>query len=357
MIQRLMKKLLLYSALFYFFHFSLTAQTVQVPTTQYSIITKKTATWCPICGGVSWTTFRQMIDDNQSNSILIAAHYDTGSKLYSKTAQEIVANFEGGLSYGQPIFFFNSQRLTGRDANTAAMARDMARTAHGSTPSIQTGINAVLQASTNTLLIETKTTFFSSGDGNYRLAIYPILKSVVEDQASRGRDTHKMILLDEISGNSFGQVISSGITPSGRNIEGRFETGNSKIVDAAKEDNLQLAAIIWKENGTRFDFVNAYVISTIRLEVVSNTNNIAIPNLSWNIPSFQGYAELQLNASANIPNAQIEVFDLAGKKIKTIYNSQLAEGQHTFRMDAPAGVKLVTIRVGNKVATTKFLVY
>jgi hypothetical protein len=352
-----MKKLLLYPALFWVCSLGLTAQTLQVPTTQYSIITKKTATWCPICGGVSWTTFRQMINDNQSNAILIAAHYDTGSKLYSKTAQDIVANFEGGFSYGQPVFFFNSQRLTGRDANTAAMARDMARTAHESTPSVQTAINAVLQASTNTLLIETRTTFFSSGNGNYRLAIYPILKSVVEEQASRGRDTHKMILLDEISGNSFGQVIASGTAPSGRNVEGRFETGNSKIVDAAKEDNLQLAAVIWKENGSRFDFVNAYVISTIRLEVVSSNNNVNIPNLSWNIPSFQGYAELQLNASTNIPNAQIEVFDLLGKKINTIYNGQLLEGQHTFRMDAQAGVKLVSIRVGNQIATTRFLVY
>ncbi len=352
-----MKKFVFYLTLLLGYSLGLSAQALQVPTTQYSIITKKTATWCPICGGVSWTTFRQMIDDNQSNAILIAAHYDTGSKLYSKTAQDIVANFEGGFSYGQPVFFFNSQRLTGRDANTAATARDMARTAHESTPSIQTGINAFLQASTNTLLIETKTTFFSSANGNYRLAIYPILKNVEEEQASRGRDKHKMILLDEISGNSFGQVIASGTVPSGRNVEGRFETGNSKIVAAAKEDNLQLATVIWKENGDRFDFVNAYVISTIRLEVVSNTSNVTIPNLSWHIPSFRGYAELQLNASADIKNAQIEVFDLSGKKIKTIYNGQLAEGQHTFRMETLAGVKLVSIRVGNTLATTKFLIY
>ncbi|HHB79571.1 MAG TPA: hypothetical protein ENK85_10105, partial [Saprospiraceae bacterium] len=48
------------------------AQAQEVPQTQSSLIIKKTASWCPPCGGWGWDLFEQLIDDNDSQAILWA---------------------------------------------------------------------------------------------------------------------------------------------------------------------------------------------------------------------------------------------------------------------------------------------
>ncbi len=351
-----MKRISFTSLLFSLIITNSIAQDVQVPTEQFSFITKKTATWCPICGGAAWDSFRKMIDDNEESAILVAAHYDNGSRLFSQAAQDIVSNFEGGVGYGQPVFFYNNSRLNGRGDATVADVRDRVRNAYSNNPIMQTGIKATVQAESRTLLIETKTTFFSSAEGNFRLGIYPILKEVEEIQASQGNAIHKQILLDEITGESFGKIIASSSTPSGMTINETYEIKDNAIITAATANNLQLAAVLWQENGDTYEFINGYTTDTIEEEMISSNESYDIPNLDWHIRSTGNLATLELDITESLKNVEIVIYTLDGKKISTLYEGDLLKGTHQFQLDGHAGIQVAAIKMGSQINAKTFFI-
>lgn len=349
-----MKRVALTLTLLSFIFLNAFAQDIQVPTEQFSFITKKTATWCPICGGAAWDSFRNMIDDNEQNAVLVAAHFDDGSQLYSETAEQLVNNFE--TSFGQPVFFHNRNRLSGRGAATVADVRDRTRNAYDTNPTIQTGIRATIQREGTLLSVETKTAFFSSAEGTYHLSIYPILKSVEAVQSSRGNDEHKMILLDEITGNTFGKVIAEGSTASGVAVEETFEITDNALIMAALDENLQLAAVIWKEDNGSFEFVNAYRINTMGEETVSSNRNYTLSGLTWNIQSGTTLATLALDATQPQKEVEITIYAMNGKKTATLYQGNLSKGLHQFQFSGHTGIQVATIRVGNQINSKTFFI-
>jgi hypothetical protein len=68
-------KRLIFTLFFFSAVLSVHTQNIEVPATQKSLITKRTADWCPLCGGWGWPFFRQLILDNSNKAVLIAAHY------------------------------------------------------------------------------------------------------------------------------------------------------------------------------------------------------------------------------------------------------------------------------------------
>ena len=58
--------------------FAMQAIAQQVAQVQRSIVTKRTADWCPNCGTYGWTYFKDAIEQNGDKAVFIAAHYSGG---------------------------------------------------------------------------------------------------------------------------------------------------------------------------------------------------------------------------------------------------------------------------------------
>ena len=100
-----MKKVLLSLVLI---HFSilLMGQDITIPESQKTLITKKTADWCPFCGQWGWGLFKGMLTDNEEDALVIATHYS--GDLKNDDAEAISDNFGG---FYQPIFFVNGKDI------------------------------------------------------------------------------------------------------------------------------------------------------------------------------------------------------------------------------------------------------
>ena len=83
---------------------------IVVPKTQMSLITKRTATWCPICGASrAWDLKNSMIQEHTGKALVIAGHHSQGSQLYSGAAEDLIDNFQ--TTFSQPVFMFTRIRL------------------------------------------------------------------------------------------------------------------------------------------------------------------------------------------------------------------------------------------------------
>ena len=82
-------KQIIYSLVFLAIATAASSQTtnITVPKTQKGVVTKLAATWCPFCGSEAWDTYKNMVSDLSSKSLVMVAHRSTSSRLYSATAE------------------------------------------------------------------------------------------------------------------------------------------------------------------------------------------------------------------------------------------------------------------------------
>ena len=203
------------------FPFLLLSQEIEVPQTNQPLITKRTATWCPNCGTYGWTLFRDLLADQQSNALLIAAHF--GSSVLANEAGDGVVDILGG--FGQPTFFLNTDNLGANSGNIAVVRQDVASTVaqiNDTPPVAQTGILA--EATDDSLIVHTKTAFFEAVENtSVNLAEYLIEPDVVATQSQQGpMAAHKNIIRYEMSGAAAGQTIADGGAVAGTEVERRY---------------------------------------------------------------------------------------------------------------------------------------
>lgn len=334
---------------------SLVAQDIEVKKEQYSLLTKKTATWCPICGGSAWDAFRKMIDDTQGKAICIAAHYDEDSELYSRDAREIVGNFEGRFGYGQPVFFYNSERLSGRDNNTALAAVEKVEAAFISDPIAQVGVYASVDPTTGVVTVNTKTVFYQSTTGKYKLAVYPMIKSITENQASRGTDTHKNILGNEFTDHSFGTVIAEGDIAADATYDYSFEF--SGFVPELRAETLELVAIIWQETEENHEFINAFPTDDFVEETISSLTPVSIQDLDVTIQQEGNSTLIQLDNQLNQKEVSVNIFSTDGKLLHSLFKGNLAVGTHAFSTSLVSGSYVLSIRQGERTLAKQFVQY
>jgi hypothetical protein len=65
---------------------------------------------------------------------------------------------------------------------------------------------------------------------------------------------HHHVLRQAIGGLDYGELISSGAVTSGKSIEKTF---SSFILKTYVKENMEVLFVIWKKNGTKYEFVNA----------------------------------------------------------------------------------------------------
>lgn len=305
------------------------AQTVDVPQSQIPVIVKVTATWCPTCGGWGWNFFENLYEDNREKAVVFADHYS--GNYQNSTAQAIASNFN---SVGQPVFFLNGNDenvTSSNQTNKRSYFANQVNQITQNSPDVQTGIEA--SYSGNNLKIKYSTKFFNTLSGEYYLGIYPIEKSVIGYQASRGQNAdHRNVLRDELTGNPFGNLIASGEITSNSIFDGSLEMD----LNGYNPDNLEIATIIWKKEGNKYKVINSNIDRTVEKNILSGLYESKTDKYAIDI--FPTIFKLQnsiisINTGKSVENVKIEVFNTQGKKIYIKTIDKLSKGITKFSLN------------------------
>jgi hypothetical protein len=322
-----MKKSLL--ALFLFSALGLYGQTIEE--TQMTLITKRTATWCPNCGTYGWTLFRNLIDDNSEKAILVAAHFG-GSALENPTSIALSGNFQGS---GQPKFFVNNELQTVNSGNIDVARQTIASQVNlyfQQDPTVGFGMNITEAGGTYSL--DGKIRFLDELEGEFYLSAFVIEETVIANQSSVGSDAeHKQILSGALTEDDFADFLVDGTITAGTEFDFDLE-----VIDPADAANLEIAIILWqKEESGFYTFVNGYKKGLDETITVGTSE-----------PSTEKYGSLQIldlgqDAQLQVVNkdrqqVQINLVDLQGRVVHSFHQGMLNSGVHYFEL--PADVQL-----------------
>lgn len=345
-------------ALAFFLSIAAFAQSIPVEKVQFSLVTKKTATWCPICGGEAWEAFQQMLSDNNSKAIVLAAHFSPTSELYSVTADELVKNFQ--QSFGQPVFFYNTTIVSG---STSAVPRikDSVNVAYTHSPLAQTGLKATYNPTNNSLIVRTRTEFYEPTQGDFFVSVYLLRKEVVANQANRSPQAlHKQVLMRAMTANTFGENIAGGNIAAGSQFEKEFVLPMENL-SLILSGNLQVVAVLWKKNdANKYDFINAYRTETFTQEVVSGLANLDADVATLSLPTLvHEDVSIKIDAKQRMQAAKLEIFNVQGQKVLTLHEGSLPVGESQFVLQpqrlANNGIYLVRLQANNQAVVKKII--
>ena len=353
-----MKQLSLLS-LILIFPLLLAAQDIEVPQTNKPLIVKYTASWCPNCGTWGWSLFRNLLEDNSEDALLVASHYS--------------GNFQNSVSMGwysndnvisQPVFFLNNQNqgaTSGNAANTRNDIRQKVQQANGQAPLVQAGLRAEVDDANN-MTVFTKTRFFGPASGEYYLGVYLVEKEFIGIQSGQGNNAlHKQMLRRSLSQSAFGEQIANGAIAAGTELENTFSINSTAIQDAGIGDlasllngNVEIATVIWQRNGNKYVAVNtnsAFASLVSAVQAPASLGSFEV----FPTPAGQ-QATIALELSSELRAARLELFSAEGKLLQTLHTGLLPAGQHRFgleRGDLPAGIYLLRLADGKGVANRK----
>lgn len=339
--------------------FGQTTTNITVPKFQQGVVTKLAATWCPFCGSEAWDTYKNMVDNLSTNSLVMVAHRSTTSRLYSPTAEKILAAFEP--VFYQPYFFFNNKLIGEGDASTnTEMKKQVDNFAAITTPVAQTGMQVKYNPNTRELEVTAKTEFFKTASGNYFTGVYLIEKSVVAQQSNRGSNAvHQNVLRTHFGNDAFGFELGNGTMSSGF-----FKVFTTKMTLASTIDpnNIIIATMLWQKTGENaYTLVNSNWTDRVNNTAVSVRENQALKadySIKPNIISEEALVEFNLPKAGK--QVLVQAFDVKGRLVKTIYRGSLVAGKHQFQLDrqdlSSKGLYFVRLQVDGQFATRQAVV-
>lgn len=337
-----------------------TLQAQEVQQNQMSLVTKKTATWCPICGGSAWDAFLQMLDESEGKSIPVAAHFSSSSALYSASAEAIVDQFD--FVPGQPVFYFNSTKLSGRNAATAADVKERVDAAYATAPAIKLGVQAGFED--GNLKIDYVMQADAEVAGTYIAGLYPIRKSVMASQAGNSNSAdHKQILDNELHTGLSESLPDAhfGLLVAGDGFAGtssRSTTFNLPgYTEAIEKGNLEIALIVWKKTGDNsYEFVNAAAADVV-MGFISSVETLDNSISELNVLSTNDSSLIEVDAKTLLNNAVLNVYSINGSLVQTAFSGKLANGKHQFQFNGEAGIYVAHLLVDGKQLTKKFIIH
>ncbi|MCB9080714.1 MAG: T9SS type A sorting domain-containing protein [Lewinellaceae bacterium] len=324
-----MRNIILCSLVLMAFSLRSNAQDISVERSQHPMVTKLTATWCPICGDEAWDLYKNMVNDLDKQALVVAAHSSTTSRLYSKTAADLLKNAE--IAVSQPWFFFNTRRIGTATAAMNEAIRDSVQANNNKAPLGQAGLRVTFNPETRVLTAMGKAEFFQGTSGEYYLGLYLIEEKVIEQQANRGNAVeHRNVLRASFTESSFGKQLVNGSLSAGW-----FGLASGSItLDAnTTPDQYRVAAILWRKTDVRYEVVNTHWTDDISFGTTAVTD---LRKLGVNLEvrgngSREGVSLNVVNPQA-FNRAQITVFNELGQPVQMIYQGNLGAGQHQFNL-------------------------
>ncbi|MEM6377496.1 MAG: T9SS type A sorting domain-containing protein [Bacteroidota bacterium] len=330
-------------------------EAISVPETQKSLITKRTATWCPNCADESaWDLKNRLIIDLADQALVISGHHSTASRLHSPAAKDLIDNFQ--RTFSQPVFFFNTETVGNGGAQTEDLIKQKVNDATNQRPSAQTGLRVFYDEAQNLLEVQTRSTFFDATIGDYFLGLYLVEKSVIETQSALSSEAdHKNVLREAISDGSFGEVIANGFIDASSNFDA---VKQYQFSEAFPTDNFMVAAILWKKDENEvYEFVNLNTSDEFLTQIVSRTYGIKALNQYQIQPTItQSYSQAIIDLEQPLQNATLKIYNWQGQLLQQVFQGNLSAGIHQFKLQVEqAGTYLVTLQSGQQMSTQRLI--
>ena len=323
----------------------------QIEQVQRSLITKRTATWCPNCGSWGWTFFHDLIQDNEQSCVFMAAHYS--GALETGVAVDITNNFGGNY---QPEFFFDQDKYPVSPFTLDThrpLFKALADSAYAASPLANCAFTPVYQ--NGAIEVNANIRFFQPADGEFYFGVYLVEDHVMSYQSGQGNDAdHRYVLRAAFTSASFGEMLANGNVAANEEFT---KTYSLPIGDPAGYD-YHIVGIIWKKEGSKYKLVNVWSTDTFgdptSARVIQGLSSFKLtPNLT------SGNASLKLNLDTNLPDASIDILNLRGVVVDKVYSGSLASGVHHFNLNLdqfPKGQYLVKLTAQNGIKVQRLVV-
>ncbi len=298
--------------LFLFVLASIYTNAQTITETQNTLISKRTADWCPNCGTYGWT-FSDKLKKQASgkNAVIWNVHYSGG--LATPTSIAIAENL-GGV--GQPIFWLNSDTdLEVTSSNVDAKVKETIELIDdlsllGAT--LFMGSEASLKGKTVT--VKTKVQFPEDTEsGEYYVGTYLVKKNLVWTQASVGPNAVHLSVLDKsLTSSHFGTKIAKA--PVAKNTEfATTATLDELVLHNGKLEDTKIVTVLWnKVPSGKYVYINAREIDIV-LDNTSATEDNTIEALDFDVATSP--QNIQLTIKSQEANPIISMYDINGKEV------------------------------------------
>jgi hypothetical protein len=223
-----------------------------------ALMNKLTATWCGPCGQWGWTLNEDIITAGAGKAVFMGTYGSSSSLFYNPAAAAFKNQFDA--SAGWPAFCLNGRNRTAYSASGGiytSTTKTNVIAAIDSTFATTAKVNAGFKMAygTDSIRVSTRTKFFAEMTGDFYLGIYLIENGALGVQTGlSGTVSHHYVLQGSFS-QPFGTQIATGTSAANKEILTNFALKTNASWDKTK---LKIAAVIWKKNGSTYEYVNAY---------------------------------------------------------------------------------------------------
>lgn len=293
------------------------AQQWNIPTERKTLILKFTADWCGPCGSWGWTQTTDLISQ-ETKALTLAFHESssttTSLNVPSSFGSAMEANLDKAVT-GIPSFIVNN--INKEQANTAACKAEVNTQTSGAAVA-NTGFLVTWKA--DSLIVSTRTKFFATASGDYYVAVYAYENGITAYQNGQGASAaHKHIMR-----------IPTGATQWGTKLNGTSFTATSQqditfrytVPSAWNKANLNVFAVIWKKNGSKYEVVNVNEAKSFATSI----ENVTAANVDASVYPNPATNSFTVNVSNNITNATISLVDITGKRVAEVFNGSVTNG-------------------------------
>lgn len=332
---------------------SVTVQAQEINKKQWSMINKKSADWCPLCGGWGWNFHKQLIDRYEGREVLNwAIHYSGG--LMNQAAVDISSNFGGS---GQPIFYVEGTDINATPNNIPAKLAETDAVIDytlNQSPFAGIGIDAVLSSQTKRLDVRAKVEFLEAVEGgDYYLGLYLVEDSVVFNQSGQGSMAmHRYLLRRSLFNDTWGKSLKKGAVAKGTTFDADTDLENI----SAPRSNLYVAAIIWNKVNNKYLFFNGYQVP---VGIPASSNDIIAGITEFKVFQTEGdRITIEAALESAVTDAVLSVTDMSGKTLNIQTLGTLTAGKHNFSIQAKftPGMYVVSLMEKNKVKSKKIFI-
>ena len=314
---------------------------------QYTMVSKRTADWCPYCGTWGWTAMHDLETKLANKNVLLwAIHYSGG--LANTTTQAIAANFGGG---GQPIFYLNEDDVNMNSSNVNATVNEIVESVdliNSLPPIAQMGAQATLtndnQISVNSELKINEDIAF----GELYVGIYLIRDNFVSYQASVGAQAvHTNVLDKSLLPTTFGNLIGSAPLASGSTYFVSATLDNFIPQGTNLSDN-KIAVVLWNKSGNKYLFLNA-TLTDVTLQ--SNNKDLS-KNGELGCKCLSEPGNLSVKLSNHLEKeTKLSLIDAQGRLVSQKFGKLTDSDFNLDTKNIMAGIYFVYIQSGNKTLT------
>ncbi|MBP6397182.1 MAG: T9SS type A sorting domain-containing protein [Saprospiraceae bacterium] len=327
--------------------FGIGAQTVT--DVQTTLITKRTADWCPYCGSYGWqftTQLKPMLVDK--DAIMWNVHHSGG--LATNTSKAIASNI-GGV--GQPLIYLNTETddigLTA--GNVSAKVNEVAQLVDDLAlfgAIIGMGGEAKVNPA-NTLTAKAKIEFYDSAEsGEFYVGMYTVKKNLVAFQQSVGQNAvHHAVLDQSLTTGFFGNKVATAPITQGAIFE-TTATLENLVLHNGKLEDTKVVMVIWnKVAGGKYIFINAREVN-LELDQTSSVGDIDQKVMNFAATAGNGFIDVTLDCDP-VKELDFTILDINGRIQRAAIKPLDSRRFRLDNLQLPAGSYFVQLKSGQQV--------